>query len=108
MYNLTDISFVMNLQHMNTKLEDEKADLQRQLSSATTRYEESEHRHSVAESKLAEFECLHKDLESQHSNLQAAYNVLPSQLEVVETKASATAMESQLSKTQVIGSCGLD
>jgi uncharacterized protein YjaG (DUF416 family) len=100
-----------DFEQMKSKLETDKADLERQLSLATARYEESENQRGLAESKLKELDRLHENLDLQYSNLQTSHDALTAKLELTETMASATigraaTMESQVSKRQVIGSCG--
>jgi hypothetical protein len=58
-------------------------------------------------------ERLHEDLDLWYSNLQASHDALTVKLELTETMAStaiewAATVESQMSKRQVIGSCGSD
>jgi hypothetical protein len=52
-----------DFEQMMPKLEADKADVERQLSLATARYEESENQRGQAESKLTELERLHEDLD---------------------------------------------
>jgi predicted secreted protein len=90
-----------------------EADLQTQLSSDATRFEESEHRRHVAETKLTELQTLHKKLELRHNNLQASCDAKRAQLEQMKKRESATkkriaAMKEKLLKEQVIVSCGSD
>jgi chromosome segregation ATPase len=113
LYNLADISFIMYLQgeikQITSQMEADKADLQTQLSSAVARFEESENRRHVAESKLTELQTLHKDLDLRYRNLQASHNAKRSQLEQKKTRESAaTKRATALSKPQVIGSCRSD
>jgi chromosome segregation ATPase len=96
-----------------SQMKAKKSDLQTQLSSAAARFEETEHRRHVAETKLTELQTLHMDLDLRHNNLQASYDAIRAQLEQMKNKESATkkriaAMKEQILKEQVIVSCGSD
>jgi chromosome segregation ATPase len=98
---------------MSSKLEADNANLQRQLSLATAKYEETVNLRDVAESKLLHLEHMNENLNQRLSNLELSYKDLSSNLEQVQARESAAAkrvavLEELLSKKQVIGSCGLD
>jgi nitrate/nitrite-specific signal transduction histidine kinase len=107
---VTNSSFGMYLQcdfeQMCSQLEDDKADLQRQMSLATAKCD-------LAESKLEVLEHMIEDRHQRLNDLQASYEALSSHLEQVQTRESAAVnrvavLEKHLYENQVLGSCGWD
>jgi chromosome segregation ATPase len=102
-----------DFEQLTCQFEADKADLQRKLSSAATKYEELEHQCDLTQKKLTDLECLNGNLDLRNSNLQATCDALRAQLEQVETSESAAtkkvaSLKSQMFRRQIIGSCGSD